>query len=321
MDGKVYGSAPAALRARVVALHSRGENLKLTARRACSVGWLNPSMVRSSHPILRSIVHKASATSLGIARSCDNVLGSNDRRTARLRCNVNPSPRPSRLLASDRRTGYSKDRSVNRTGGQQKNGDTPEVHLTPTAVSTVSEFSPCGTDFEPHDAHATSQRKHRTVGSAGCCALRRYMLSVHDIDADDTSVKVLPPRRGRLRRDPCGPMSAMNAPGVSRSAGGAVPVLPKLHSKNPQRHLARFTGKLQVEAYASFEPLFVPSAPGMPVCMEEISRMAHARRRFFDLYAALAGPLQKTPPSMKCYPRSSTADLRRDGCVQTGRLL
>jgi transposase len=66
---------------------------------------------------------------------------------------------------------------------------------------------------------------------------------------------------------------------------------PSWHGKYPQRHLASFTGKLQVDAYAGFEPLFVPAAPGRSARVEEISCMAHARRKFFDVHMALKSPL------------------------------
>jgi hypothetical protein len=48
-----------------------------------------------------------------------------------------------------------------------------------------------------------------------------------------------------------------------------------------QKHLASFEGKLQVDAYAGFEPLFLPTKPGVAARVQEISCMAHARRHFF----------------------------------------
>jgi transposase len=48
-----------------------------------------------------------------------------------------------------------------------------------------------------------------------------------------------------------------------------------------------------VDAYAGFEPLFVPAAPGLPARVEEVSCMAHARRKYFDLYKALKSPLAR----------------------------
>jgi transposase len=125
-------------------------------------------------------------------------------------------------------------------------------------------------------------------------ALGKYVLSAPNINADDTSIKVLAPGTGKTKtghlwtyvRDGR-PWGSTDPPAVWYQYS------PSWHGKYPQRHLARFTGKLQVDAYAGFEPLFVPSAPGVPARMEEISCMAHARRKFFDLYAALKSPLAR----------------------------
>jgi transposase len=55
---------------------------------------------------------------------------------------------------------------------------------------------------------------------------------------------------------------------------------PSWHGKYPQKHLSSFEGKLQVDAYAGFEPLFLSTKPGVAARVEEISCMAHARRKF-----------------------------------------
>ena len=67
---------------------------------------------------------------------------------------------------------------------------------------------------------------------------------------------------------------------------------PSWHGKYPQKHLARFRGKLHVDGYAGFEPLFRPTSPGTPARVEEIACM-HARRKFFDIYAALKSPIAR----------------------------
>jgi transposase len=106
-------------------------------------------------------------------------------------------------------------------------------------------------------------------------ALGKYVLSAPNINADDTSIKVLSPGTGKTKtghlwtyvRDGR-PWGSTDPPAVWYQYS------PSWHGKYPQRHLARFTGKLQVDAYAGFEPLFVPSAPGHPARVEEISCMA-----------------------------------------------
>jgi len=68
---------------------------------------------------------------------------------------------------------------------------------------------------------------------------------------------------------------------------------PSWHGKYPQKHLASFEGKLQVDAYAGFEPLFLPTKPGVAARVEEISCMAHARRYFYEVLVAQDSPLAK----------------------------
>lgn len=123
-------------------------------------------------------------------------------------------------------------------------------------------------------------------------ALGKYVLSASNINADDTWIKVLAPGTGKTKtghlwtyvRDGR-PWGSTDPPAVWYQYS------PSWHGKYPQRHLACFSGKLQVDAYAGFEPLFVPTAPGERARVEEISCMAHARRRFFDVHTMLKSPL------------------------------
>ncbi|MGB6450868.1 MAG: IS66 family transposase [Steroidobacteraceae bacterium] len=124
--------------------------------------------------------------------------------------------------------------------------------------------------------------------------LAKHVLSAGNIHADDTPFRVLAPGTGKTRR---GHMWTYVRDGTGWGSRDPPAVWyqysPSWHGKYPQKHLAGFTGKLQVDAYAGFEPLFLPSSPGVPARVEEISCMAHARRRFFDLYAALKSPIAK----------------------------
>lgn len=81
--------------------------------------------------------------------------------------------------------------------------------------------------------------------------------------------------------------------GINRSTGGVVSILTELARQYPQKHLANFIGKLQVDAYAGFEALFVASKPGVTARIVEIACFAHLRRKFFDLFEALASPIAK----------------------------
>ena len=123
-------------------------------------------------------------------------------------------------------------------------------------------------------------------------ALARHVLAGSNINADDTWIKVLAPGTGKTKtghlwtyvRDGR-PWGSTDPPAVWYQYS------PSGTEKYPQRYLASFNGKLQVDAYAGFEPLFVPTAPGDRARVEEISCMAHARRRFFDVHTAPKSPL------------------------------
>jgi hypothetical protein len=125
-------------------------------------------------------------------------------------------------------------------------------------------------------------------------ALAKHVLSAPNINADDTPIKVLAPGSGKTRR---GRLWTYVRDGTAWGSTDPPAVWyqysPSWHGKYPQKHLASFTGKLQVDAYAGFEPLFAPSAPGSAARIEEISCMAHARRPFFDLHVAVQSPLAK----------------------------
>jgi transposase len=125
-------------------------------------------------------------------------------------------------------------------------------------------------------------------------ALAKHVLAAPNINADDTPIKVLAPGTGKTKK---GRLWTYVRDG--RRWGSTDPPAvwyrysPSWHGKYPQQHLAGFEGKLQVDAYAGFEPLFVPSKPGVLARVLEIARWAHVRRKWFDLYEAHASPLAR----------------------------
>ena len=125
-------------------------------------------------------------------------------------------------------------------------------------------------------------------------ALAKHVLAARNLNADDTPIKVLAPGSGKTKR---GHLWTYVRDGTAWGSTDPPAVWyqysPSWHGKYPQKHLASFEGKLQVDAYAGFEPLFLPTKPGVAARVEEISCMAHARRKFFDLYVALDSPLAK----------------------------
>jgi len=125
-------------------------------------------------------------------------------------------------------------------------------------------------------------------------ALAKHVLSAPNLNADDTPIKVLAPGTGKTKK---GRLWTYVRDG--RAWGSTDPPAvwyrysPSWHGKYPQKHLAGFVGKLQVDAYAGFEALFVSAKPGVAAKVLEIACFAHLRRKFFDLYEALQSPLAK----------------------------
>ncbi len=125
-------------------------------------------------------------------------------------------------------------------------------------------------------------------------ALAKHVLAAPNINADDTPIKVLAPGTGKTKK---GRLWTYVRDG--RGWGSTDPPAvwyrysPSWHGKYPQQHLAGFEGKLQVDAYAGFEPLFVPSKPGVVARVLEIACWAHVRRKWFDLYEAHVSPLAR----------------------------
>lgn len=125
-------------------------------------------------------------------------------------------------------------------------------------------------------------------------ALAKYVLCVPNLNADDTPVKVLAPGTGKTKK---GRLWGYVRDG--RGWGSRDPPAvwyrysPSWHGRYPQQHLATYRGKLQVDGYAGFEALFVPSTPQEAARVQEVSCFAHARRKLFDIYEATKSPTVK----------------------------
>ncbi|MGP1667073.1 MAG: IS66 family transposase, partial [Rhodanobacter sp.] len=125
-------------------------------------------------------------------------------------------------------------------------------------------------------------------------ALAKHVLAAPNINADDTPIKVLAPGTGKTKK---GRLWTYVRDGTGWGSTDPPAVWyrysPSWQGKYPQQHLAGFAGKLQVDAYAGFEPLFVASQPTVPARVTEIACFAHVRRKWFDLYEAHQSPLAK----------------------------
>jgi transposase len=119
-------------------------------------------------------------------------------------------------------------------------------------------------------------------------AIVRHVLGGYKLHADDTPVPVLCPGKGTTKtgrlwvyvRD-------------DRNSGDLSPpaVLfrysPDRKAIYPKQHLRPFSGVLQADAYAGFNPLYERSVN--PVL--EAACFAHARRKFYDIYEATDSPI------------------------------
>lgn len=119
-------------------------------------------------------------------------------------------------------------------------------------------------------------------------ALRVHVMAATKLHADDTPVPVLAPgngktKTGRLRvyvRD-------------DRNSGDKTPpavwfaYTPDRKGEHPQQHLVKFKGTLQADAYGGYQKIYETGNVLEAACW------AHARRKFYDLYAARPNALNK----------------------------
>jgi transposase len=119
-------------------------------------------------------------------------------------------------------------------------------------------------------------------------AIRDHVFAAERIHADDTTVPVLAKdktRTGRLwtyvRDDR--PFGGRDSPAAvffySRDRTG----------EHPERHLARYSGLMQADAYAGFNRLYAVGRKPGPIT--EAACWAHARRNFFDLARLKKAPI------------------------------
>lgn len=118
-------------------------------------------------------------------------------------------------------------------------------------------------------------------------AIQTHVLAADKLHADDTPVPVLTglgkTKQGRLwtyvRDDR--PASGTDPPAVWFAYS------PDRRGKHPSEHLKDFAGILQADGYAGFNALYERD----PQPLIEAACWAHARRKFYDLYAATQSPL------------------------------
>ena len=121
-------------------------------------------------------------------------------------------------------------------------------------------------------------------------ALRDYVLSAEVLHADDTTVPVLQPGKGKTKT---GRLWTYVRDG--RSAGSTDPPAvwfaysPDRRGDHPLAHLKSFSGVLQADGYAGFEQLYEQQR--RPGIILEAACWAHARRKFYDIHVANKSPI------------------------------
>jgi len=118
-------------------------------------------------------------------------------------------------------------------------------------------------------------------------ALERYVLSVNKLHADDTPVPVLRPGTGRTHTGRLWAYVRDDRPSCSTDPPAVFyRYSPNRKAEHPQAHLRTFAGVLQADGYAGFNALYTrESRP-----LIEAACWAHARRKFYDVYAQHRSP-------------------------------
>jgi transposase len=109
--------------------------------------------------------------------------------------------------------------------------------------------------------------------------IREEGLKADKIHADDTPVPVLDPGRGRTATGRLWVYAVDD-----RSSGASTPPLawyrftPDRSGAHPQRELVTFSGFLQADAYAGYDPLYAGNR------VTEVACWAHFRRKIYDIH-------------------------------------
>jgi transposase len=118
--------------------------------------------------------------------------------------------------------------------------------------------------------------------------LRRYVMAAGKLHADDTPVPVLAPGNGKTKTGRLWTYVRDDRP-AGDTASPAVWFAYSLDRKgeHPERHLEKFRGTLQADAYAGFNQLYESGR------IEQAACWAHVRRKFYDLEQAHASPVAR----------------------------
>jgi transposase len=117
-------------------------------------------------------------------------------------------------------------------------------------------------------------------------ALRRYVSAAGKLHADDTPVPVLAPGQGKTKTGRLWTYVRDDRPAGDTAAPAVwFAYSPDRKGEHPERHLEKFRGTLQADAYAGFNQLYENGRIQQAACW------AHVRRKFYDLEQAHASPV------------------------------
>ena len=126
-------------------------------------------------------------------------------------------------------------------------------------------------------------------------AIRAHVFSAERIHADDTTVPVL--ARGKCRTGRLWTYVRDDKPFAGPAPPAAVFYYsPDRGGKHPEKHLGRWSGLMQADAYAGYNGLYAPGREPEPII--EVACWAHGRRKFYDL-----AELQKSPIAIEAVRR------------------
>jgi len=116
-------------------------------------------------------------------------------------------------------------------------------------------------------------------------AVGAHVMSAERVHADDTTVPVLDPGRGKTKTGRLWCYARDDRPFGGRAAPAVLYCYsPDRKGEHPRGHLAQFHGILQADGYAGYAGLYARD-------VTEAACWAHARRNFFDVHAATQSPL------------------------------
>lgn len=119
-------------------------------------------------------------------------------------------------------------------------------------------------------------------------AIRDHVLQATKLHADDIPVPVLAPGNGKTKTGRLWTYVRDDRPSGSSEAPAVwFAYSPDRKAEHPEKHLTRFQGTLQADAFPGFNRLYDRGG------ITEAACWAHVRRKFYDLFEAHASPIAK----------------------------